>query len=152
MQGYCDASERAYAGIIYLQIEGVDGVYNQFVCSKTRVAQISIPCLELLSALYTVGKNYLGHQQRETSLRWRIWPRHLKECIIEMKVKDRAKQSSRTPTAILPCENYSGLKKLLRVTAYILHRDSFTLFHYILSQSALSDDDLCSAGWGVSPG
>ena len=52
--GFCDASLKAYAGVVYLLIETAAGFSVQFVTAKTRVAPIkeqSIPRLELLSAL-----------------------------------------------------------------------------------------------------
>ena len=54
LQGFCDASQRAYAAIVYLRVESEAGIYTQFLCSKTRVApvkKLTIPRLELLSAL-----------------------------------------------------------------------------------------------------
>ena len=47
------------------------------------------------------------------------------DCFTEMKMKDKEKLtlsllSSGPPATILPCEDYSSLKKLLRVTAYVL--------------------------------
>ena len=212
LQGYCDASKKAYAAVVYLQMEDVNGVYNQFVCSKTRVApvkKISIPRLELLSALLLARllstvqqalepeiqlRSIDCHTDSQVALFWitkreREWkqfvqnrvneireliptanwrhcpgalnpadipsrgasPCDLQEkldlwlygppatgdiprmedlttapegCLIEMKVENRERQtmtllSSGTSTAILPCENYSCLKRLLRVTAYI---------------------------------
>ena len=46
------------------------------------------------------------------------------ECLTEMKVKDREKRTMAPLTsgklsAILPCENYSSLKRLVRVMAYM---------------------------------
>lgn len=35
-QGYCDAFQRAYAAIVYLQVETGDGIFNQFLCSRPR--------------------------------------------------------------------------------------------------------------------
>ena len=52
--GFCDASTKAYAAVVYLRVEAVHGVRVQFIVSKTRVAptqQLTIPRLELLSAL-----------------------------------------------------------------------------------------------------
>ena len=48
-----------------------------------------------------------------------------RECLVEMKTRDREKLtvnllSSNVPVAVLPCENYGTLKKLLRVTACVL--------------------------------
>ena len=54
LQGFCDASQRAYAAVVYLQAETDEATHNQLLCSKTRVAplkKITIPRLELLSAL-----------------------------------------------------------------------------------------------------
>jgi len=51
LYGFCDASQSAYAAVIYLR-NALGSV--QFVVSKTRVAplvQMSIPRLELLSCL-----------------------------------------------------------------------------------------------------
>ena len=47
-----------------------------------------------------------------------------RECLMEVKVKDRKKVmfsmvSSNRPT-VVPCEDYSTLQRLLRVTAYVL--------------------------------
>lgn len=52
--GFCDASKKAYAAVIYLVIQTSMETRVQFVVSKTRVAPIrsqTIPRLELLSAL-----------------------------------------------------------------------------------------------------
>lgn len=52
--GFCDASLKAYAAVIYLVIETPDGCHIRFVASKTRVSPLktqTIPRLELLSAL-----------------------------------------------------------------------------------------------------
>lgn len=54
LHGYCDASQRAYVAVVYLQMEMGDTTLSQFLCSKTRVApvkKVTIPTLELLSAL-----------------------------------------------------------------------------------------------------
>ena len=54
LQGFCDASVKAYAAVIYLRIETLYAVYVRFVTSKSRVSPLdkqSIPRLELLSAL-----------------------------------------------------------------------------------------------------
>lgn len=54
LQGFCDASRRAYAAVVYLQVETVVGTFTRFLCAKTRVAplkKLTIPRLELLSAL-----------------------------------------------------------------------------------------------------
>jgi hypothetical protein len=52
--GFCDASTKAYAAVVYLRVETVCGIRVQFIVSKTRVAptqELTIPRLELLSAL-----------------------------------------------------------------------------------------------------
>ena len=52
--GFCDASSKAYAAIVYLTVEDGDSVDVEFLAAKTRVAPvhgITIPQLELLSAL-----------------------------------------------------------------------------------------------------
>ena len=54
LHGFCDASTRAYAAVVYLQCITNDDQRVAFVASKTRVAPIkecSIPRLELLGAL-----------------------------------------------------------------------------------------------------
>ncbi|CAB4019969.1 Hypothetical predicted protein [Paramuricea clavata] len=54
LHGFCDASVKAYAAVIYLKMETLHGVYVRFVTSKSRVSPLerqSIPRLELLSAL-----------------------------------------------------------------------------------------------------
>ena len=54
LRGFCDASQTAYAAVVYLQVREEDVVYSQFLCSKTRIAPVkkmTIPRLELLSAL-----------------------------------------------------------------------------------------------------
>ena len=52
--GFCDASSKAYAAVVYLVVESKENVTVSFVSSKTRVAPMqsqTIPRLELLSAL-----------------------------------------------------------------------------------------------------
>ena len=52
--GFCDASTRAYAAVVYLVMHTDTGRFVQFVVSKTRVAPVqrqTVPRLELLSAL-----------------------------------------------------------------------------------------------------
>ena len=52
--GFCDASSKAYAAVVYLRIETDENVSVTFVAAKTCVTPIravSIPRLELLSAL-----------------------------------------------------------------------------------------------------
>jgi hypothetical protein len=52
--GFCDASLKAYAGVVYLLSETESGPLVRFVAAKTRVSPLkeqTIPRLELLSAL-----------------------------------------------------------------------------------------------------
>ena len=52
--GFCDASLKAYAAVVYLCMQSETGFYLRFLCAKTRIAPIkrlTIPRLELLSAL-----------------------------------------------------------------------------------------------------
>ena len=52
--GFCDASTKSYAAVVYLRIEGEAQVCVRFIAAKTRVAPLggmTIPRLELLSAL-----------------------------------------------------------------------------------------------------
>lgn len=52
--GFCDASTKAYAAVVYMRFEGEDSVDVKFVAAKTRVAPVgglTIPRLELLSAV-----------------------------------------------------------------------------------------------------
>jgi len=52
--GFCDASNQAYAAVVYLQVRTTTSTYVKFVGSKTRVAPLdkqTIPRLELVSAL-----------------------------------------------------------------------------------------------------
>lgn len=54
LQGFCDASQKAYAVVVYLQVKAESSIRTQFLCSKIRVAPskgVTIPRLELLSAL-----------------------------------------------------------------------------------------------------
>lgn len=50
--GFCDASAKAYTAVVYLRLESVEkGVYVRFLATKTRVAPVGGPRLELMSAL-----------------------------------------------------------------------------------------------------
>ena len=52
--GFCDASQKAYAAVVFLRMRTADECVTHFVASKTRVAPLhgqTIPRLELLSAL-----------------------------------------------------------------------------------------------------
>ena len=54
LHGFCDASSKAYAAVVYLYITTASRSYIRFLASKTRVAPVAqqtIPRLELLSAL-----------------------------------------------------------------------------------------------------
>ena len=54
LQGFCDASTRAYAAVVYLKIQSISGVEVRLLASRTRLAPLNkqtIPRLELLSAL-----------------------------------------------------------------------------------------------------
>ena len=54
MVGFCDASTKAYAAVVYLRLERDTNVYVRFVADKIRVAPlkgVTIPRMELLSAL-----------------------------------------------------------------------------------------------------
>lgn len=54
LYGFCDASKKAYAAVIYLVVRTSTQAHVQFVVSKTRVAPVqsqTTPRLELLSAL-----------------------------------------------------------------------------------------------------
>ena len=54
LHGFCDASENAYGGVIYLRMVDIsDQVHIALVISKSKVAPIkrlTIPCLELCRA------------------------------------------------------------------------------------------------------
>ena len=52
--GFCDASTKAYAAVVYLRLESEEDVGVQFIAAKTRVTPVggmTIPRLELLSAV-----------------------------------------------------------------------------------------------------
>ena len=52
--GFCDASKKAYAAVVYLRVKTQEGLHVKFLTSKTRVNPLqpqTIPRLELLSAL-----------------------------------------------------------------------------------------------------
>ena len=70
LHGFCDASERAYAGVIYLRIiDSAGDVYLSIVVSKTKVAPIkrlTIPRLELCGAHLLA--QLLHHVQRVFNL------------------------------------------------------------------------------------
>ena len=54
LHGFSDASEQAYAGVVYLcMVDFMDDIHTSLVMSKTKVAPIkrlTIPCLELCGA------------------------------------------------------------------------------------------------------
>ena len=66
LHGFCDASEDAYAGVVYLRGEDIHGnVHVALVMSKTKVSpikQLTIPRLELCGA-YLLSK--LLHHVKE---------------------------------------------------------------------------------------
>ena len=52
--GFCDASTKAYAAVVYMRFESEDNVNVKLLTAKTRVTPVggmTIPRLELLSAL-----------------------------------------------------------------------------------------------------
>ena len=52
--GFCDASKKAYAAVVYLRVKTMEGIHGKFLTAKTRVNPLqpqTIPRLELLSAL-----------------------------------------------------------------------------------------------------
>ena len=54
LNGFCDASNAAYAAVVYLVEQDGDCAYTHFIVAKTRVSplkSVTIPRLELLSAL-----------------------------------------------------------------------------------------------------
>ena len=51
---FCDASQQAYATVIFLRCEYNGKIYVRFVASKSRVAPlklVTIPCLELMACI-----------------------------------------------------------------------------------------------------
>ncbi|XP_071571325.1 uncharacterized protein [Temnothorax nylanderi] len=53
LHGFADASERAYAAVLYLRAETEEGIVTTLVCAKTKVAPIktiSLARLELCAA------------------------------------------------------------------------------------------------------
>ena len=54
LRGFCDASGKAYAAVVYLRVVFSDGFTCRFISSKRRVApmkSMTIPRLELMSCL-----------------------------------------------------------------------------------------------------
>ena len=67
--GFCDASLKLYAAVIYLKIQTVSGYSIRLVSSKTRVAPVggqTIPRLELLAALLLAKLISSVHHTLET--------------------------------------------------------------------------------------
>ena len=57
IQGFCDASTKAYAAVLCLRMEMASGSCMRFLASKTRVAPVAsqtVSRLELLTALLLV--------------------------------------------------------------------------------------------------
>ena len=65
LHGFCDASTRAYAPVVYLRCFYSDGTVEvKLMTSKTRVAPIkgqTIPCLELLGAVILARLMHSAH-------------------------------------------------------------------------------------------
>ena len=70
LHGFCDASERAYAGVVYIRATDTMGIIHvSLVVAKTKVATIrhlTIPPLELCGALVMV--RLLKHTSRVLSV------------------------------------------------------------------------------------
>ena len=106
LQGFCNASSKAYAAVVYLLAEFCGTVNVQFLVSKNRVAPEghTIPRLELLSAL----------------LLSRLIVTVTKAVLKELKKKSTLVAHTQIAcTPILNCEAYSSLNRLLRVTAKV---------------------------------
>ena len=70
LHGFCDASEDAYAAVVYLRVQHPDGTVDaSIVMSKTRVAplkRLTITCVELSGALLL--SQVVAHVQQVLSL------------------------------------------------------------------------------------
>ena len=69
--GFCDASQKAYAGVIYLLLETDSRYAVKFVAAKTRVAPLqsqTIPRLELLAAVLLSRLLYAVTQSLESEM------------------------------------------------------------------------------------
>ena len=69
--GFCDASQKAYAGVIYLLLETNSGYAVKFVAAKTHVAPLqsqTIPRLELLAAVLLSHLLYAVTQSRGSEM------------------------------------------------------------------------------------
>jgi hypothetical protein len=67
IQGFCDASEKAYGAALYIRSTSREGIVVRLACSKNRLApvkKVTLPRLELLAAL--VGARLLRYFCRET--------------------------------------------------------------------------------------
>ena len=58
LHGFADASEKAYAGVVYLRVKTLNGAHVSLIAAKTRVASLKVmtlPRLELCVALLTAN-------------------------------------------------------------------------------------------------
>ena len=62
LHGFCDASVREYAAVVYLRIETAEGTYLRIVTSKTRFAPLVEQTIETLSKHW---RRRGGHQPEE---------------------------------------------------------------------------------------
>ena len=108
LHGFCDASKRAYAAVVYLVLKSPTGQTVRFIASKTRVSPLkpqTIPRLELLSALLLARlmksvATSLGteleledptcYTDSEVSLYWikgidRVWKQFVQHRVIEIR-------------------------------------------------------------------
>ena len=55
LHGFCDASQKAYAAVVYLRVKDNDEFYCNILAAKTKVAPtkpVTLPRLELMGAVY----------------------------------------------------------------------------------------------------
>ena len=68
--GFCDASAKAYAAVVYVKLEDEDGVDIKFIAAKTRVTPVlgvTIPRLELLSVVQAPRQRSSGTRVKPIS-------------------------------------------------------------------------------------